>query len=120
MRRNGGHSPLGVRRDTRGEPDPVTAVDRVAEHGAVRPSPVVAHPHRAQEIAMHRSPSALRKTVVHRIARTWVPAVIAASVSALAAPAGATTFTVKNNCSYTVFPGIFPASVFQNGGWTLA
>jgi hypothetical protein len=27
---------------------------------------------------------------------------------------------VRNNCSYTVFPGIFPASTFSNGGWTLA
>jgi len=44
----------------------------------------------------------------------------AATVSALAAPAQATSFTVKNNCSYTVYPGVFPASVFQNGGWTLA
>jgi len=69
---------------------------------------------------MHRSPSTLRDSIVHRIARAWAPAVVAASVSALAAPAGATTFTVKNNCSYTVFPGIFPASVFSNGGWTLA
>jgi hypothetical protein len=69
---------------------------------------------------MHRSPPTLRDSIVHRIARAWAPAVVAASVSALAAPAGATTFTVKNNCSYTVFPGIFPASVFSNGGWTLA
>ncbi len=69
---------------------------------------------------MHRLSSAVRKSVVHRIASTWIPAAIAASVSALASPAGATNFTVKNNCSYTVFPGIFPASVFSNGGWTLA
>lgn len=69
---------------------------------------------------MHRSPSHLRDSIVHRLARAWAPAVVAASVTALAAPAGATTFTVKNSCSYTVFPGIFPASVFSNGGWTLA
>jgi len=31
----------------------------------------------------------------------------------------AQTFTVVNSCSYTVFPGIFPA-VFDNGGWTMA
>jgi hypothetical protein len=70
---------------------------------------------------MHRSPSTLQDTV-HRAARVWAPAGIAAVVAALAFPAsaGATTFTVKNNCSYTVFPGIFPASVFSNGGWTLA
>ena len=47
-------------------------------------------------------------------------AITAAAVSALAAPAHATSFTVKNNCSYTVYPGVFPASVFQNGGWSLA
>lgn len=36
-----------------------------------------------------------------------------------AAPAWATTFTVENNCSYTVYPGIYPASTFENGGWSL-
>lgn len=25
-------------------------------------------------------------------------------------------FTVVNNCSYTVYPGIYPAS-YANGGW---
>jgi len=33
--------------------------------------------------------------------------------------AGAQTFTITNGCSYTVFPGIFPA-VFDNGGWSMA
>jgi len=33
--------------------------------------------------------------------------------------AGAQTFTVVNNCSYTVDPGIYPA-VYQNGGWSMA
>ena len=55
---------------------------------------------------MHRSPASLRESIVHRLARVWVPAAVAASVSALAAPAGATTFTVKNTCSYTVFPAV--------------
>jgi len=68
---------------------------------------------------MHRSPSTLRDSA-RRAARAWIAAGIAALVVTLAFPAGATTFTVKNNCSYTVFPGIFPASVFSNGGWTLA
>ena len=31
----------------------------------------------------------------------------------------AATFTVKNNCSYTIYPGIYPAS-YSNGGWTMA
>jgi len=33
--------------------------------------------------------------------------------------AGAQTFTVVNNCSYTVDPGIYPP-VYQNGGWSMA
>ena len=69
---------------------------------------------------MHRPSSASQSSVVPRIARVWVAALVAASIAGLAAPAEATTFTVKNNCGYTVFPGVFPASVFQNGGWTLA
>lgn len=51
--------------------------------------------------------------------RIWLPA-LAICVCAFADRAGATTFTVRNNCSYTVFPGVFPAATFQNGGWTLA
>jgi hypothetical protein len=31
----------------------------------------------------------------------------------------AADFTVVNKCSYTVFPGIFPAT-YQNGGWQMA
>ena len=31
----------------------------------------------------------------------------------------AAEFTVVNKCSYTVFPGIFPAT-YQNGGWQMA
>jgi hypothetical protein len=31
----------------------------------------------------------------------------------------AADFTVVNECSYTVFPGIFPAT-YQNGGWQMA
>jgi hypothetical protein len=33
--------------------------------------------------------------------------------------ANAVTFTVKNNCGYTVYPGIYPA-VYQNGGWSMS
>jgi hypothetical protein len=54
----------------------------------------------------------------HGSFRIWLPAL--AAVAGLAAPADATNFTVKNNCSYTVYPGIYPASVFSNGGWSLA
>src|SRR5687768_11774800 len=30
------------------------------------------------------------------------------------------TFTVRNNCGYTVYPGIYPASTYSNGGWSMA
>ena len=49
-------------------------------------------------------------------------ALTAAAVVAFAAFAGsvqANTFTVKNNCGYTVYPGLYPA-VYQNGGWSMA
>jgi len=44
---------------------------------------------------------------------------IAALVFGFAQQAGAQTFTVVNKCSYTVYPGIYPA-VYQNGGWSMA
>jgi hypothetical protein len=31
---------------------------------------------------------------------------------------GSGNFTVKNNCSYTIYPGIYPAT-YNNGGWQL-
>ena len=72
---------------------------------------------------MHDSSSILHRALprvrLHR-ARRYVPILLAAWLWGHATLAEATTFTVKNNCSYTVFPGVFPASVFQNGGWTLA
>ena len=46
-------------------------------------------------------------------------ALVAAAVFAWGNPAQASTFTVKNNCSYTVYPGIYPP-VYSNGGWALA
>jgi hypothetical protein len=52
--------------------------------------------------------------------RAWLSVVVAVSAWGAAHPAEATSFTVRNNCSYTVYPGVFPASTFQNGGWTLA
>jgi hypothetical protein len=70
---------------------------------------------------MYRSSAILRsRSITYWIGRVWLPAIIAASIWSIPLPAGATNFTVKNNCSYTVFPGIFPASTFSNGGWTLA
>src|SRR3569833_1292431 len=47
---------------------------------------------------------------------------VASAVVALAGFAGtanANTFTVKHNCGYTVYPGLYPA-VYNNGGWAMA
>lgn len=51
--------------------------------------------------------------------RVWLPAIVALGVCGVSHRVDATSFTVRNNCSYTVYPGVFPASTFQNGGWTL-
>jgi hypothetical protein len=53
---------------------------------------------------------------VHVAARLILPGVLALGVCITAA---AQTFTVTNNCSYIVYPGIYPP-VYQNGGWSLA
>jgi hypothetical protein len=45
---------------------------------------------------------------------------VCAGLAGAVQPARATTFTVKNNCSYTVYPGIYPASLYANGGWSMA
>jgi Thaumatin family/Ricin-type beta-trefoil lectin domain len=37
----------------------------------------------------------------------------------MACSAASQTFTVTNNCGYTVYPGVYPA-VYQNGGWEMA
>ncbi len=43
------------------------------------------------------------------------------SQKAQAKPLQATrTFTIKNNCGYTIYPGIYPASTYSNGGWSMA
>lgn len=52
-------------------------------------------------------------------ARLALPAALALALAAPGA-ARAATFTVRNNCSATVYPGIYPAALYQNGGWTLA
>jgi Thaumatin family/Malectin domain len=44
---------------------------------------------------------------------------ITAVVLAASQSADAQTFTVVNNCGYTVWPGLYPA-VFDNGGWEMA
>lgn len=53
-------------------------------------------------------------------ASMWQYCLAGALALSVSGRAEATRFTVRNNCSYTIFPGVFPASVFQNGGWTLA
>jgi hypothetical protein len=47
---------------------------------------------------------------------------LAGAALTLAAATGsvsANTFTVINNCGYTVYPGLYPA-VYNNGGWSMA
>jgi hypothetical protein len=39
-------------------------------------------------------------------------------VVAVAAPAA--TVTLRNNCGYTVYPGVYPANLYSNGGWSMA
>ncbi len=51
--------------------------------------------------------------------RLAVLAFVAAAIVAWANASQASSFVVKNNCSYTVYPGIYPP-VYSNGGWTLA
>ena len=41
------------------------------------------------------------------------------TVAAASSTASAQTLTVKNNCGYTVYPGLYPA-VYDNGGWSMA
>jgi len=50
--------------------------------------------------------------------RKWV-LLLAALAALISGSALAADFTVVNNCSYTVFPGIFPAT-YANGGWQMA
>jgi len=44
--------------------------------------------------------------------------ILCMAAAAIAAPSLAATFTVVNNCSYTIYPGIYPAT-YSNGGWTM-
>ena len=57
---------------------------------------------------------------MHRSFSRWLSITMVIGLAAAPLAAEATNFTVRNNCSYTVFPGVFPASTFSNGGWTLA
>ena len=44
---------------------------------------------------------------------------LAALATLLSGSAVAADFTVVNNCSYTIYPGIYPAT-YANGGWQMA
>lgn len=57
-------------------------------------------------------------SILSRKSPLWFSA-IAAMVLVLCEMTLAQTFTVVNNCTTTVFPGIYPP-VFQNGGWSMA
>lgn len=51
--------------------------------------------------------------------RTGLVALLASVAALVCGSAVAADFTVVNNCSYTVNPGIYPAS-YANGGWEMA
>jgi hypothetical protein len=53
------------------------------------------------------------------ICRLLALALIAVAILAWGDVSQASTFTVRNNCSYTIYPGIYPP-VYSNGGWTMA
>ena len=60
----------------------------------------------------------------HASLRNWQSGIavsLAAILVSAMSPANglAATMTVKNNCSYTIYPGIYPAT-YSNGGWTMA
>ena len=59
----------------------------------------------------------------HASLRNWQSGIavsLAAILVSAMSPANglAATVTVKNNCSYTIYPGIYPAT-YSNGGWTM-
>jgi hypothetical protein len=70
---------------------------------------------------MNRSSSSIRcaRSVTATMGRGWLLAAVVLVVCGAPVHAWATNFTVRNNCSYTVYPGVFPASTFENGGWSL-
>ena len=51
--------------------------------------------------------------------RTGLVALLACVGALICANAIAADFTIVNNCSYTVYPGIYPAT-YSNGGWQMA
>jgi hypothetical protein len=56
---------------------------------------------------------------LHRIHRWRVSVLFALATLLPFGVALAAGFTVVNSCSYTVYPGIFPAA-YSNGGWSMA
>jgi hypothetical protein len=57
---------------------------------------------------------------IARNRRTGLFAVVALMAIGNSVGVDAATVNLRNNCSYTVFPGVFPASLFANGGWSMA
>jgi len=51
--------------------------------------------------------------------RIKLSVLLASMAALLCGTAVAADFTVVNNCSYTVYPGIYPAT-YSNGGWQMA
>ena len=52
--------------------------------------------------------------------RTGLLALVALMALGASVGVDAATVNLRNNCSYTVYPGIFPAGLFSNGGWSMA
>src|SRR5262245_3592540 len=50
--------------------------------------------------------------------RTALLVLVASLAIGTSVGADAATVNLRNNCTYTVYPGIFPASLFSNGGWS--
>jgi hypothetical protein len=55
---------------------------------------------------------------LQNIRRYCLPGLLFWVAALSSATAGAANFTVVNNCNYTVYPGIFPAT-YANGGWAM-
>src|SRR5690349_22222327 len=61
----------------------------------------------------------MNATRMYKSPRIKFMTLLAALATLVCGSAVAAEFTVVNNCSYTVYPGMYPAT-YQNGGWQMA
>src|SRR5579872_4288634 len=59
------------------------------------------------------------QTITSKAPRARLVALLASFAALVCSTAIAADFTVTNKCSYTVYPGIYPAT-YANGGWEMA